>query len=79
MRSAAGFRPFATWEGVLHAAGANAALYYWPPMNHQPVLICSYRVTGMNPKARIKIAKQGDNDSFYADAGHLDRFYTKEA
>lgn len=79
MRSADGFAGFATWGDVLHAAGANADLYYWPPMNYRPVLILSYRVTGLNPRARIKVARQGNNDAFYADAGHLDRFYTKEA
>ena len=64
------YKQFESWEAVLEHVGAKKKTFYFPPMNYMPAQACAKRV---GDKIRITVAPK-DGDSFWADAGHLDRF-----
>ena len=90
-RSATGFVPFSSWPEVLAAARRGDVLYYWAPLDRQPVgfrpqpfrfgptlsYLVRPRSIRMWPLGSVGRGVGRTSDPFTANAGHLDRFYRK--
>lgn len=72
--SASGFLPFPTWNEVLAYVREGKPVYYKAPMDVRPVRVLA-SVRGKGQKVRVATgAEAGD---FWADAGHLNRFFRR--
>lgn len=68
------FRKFESWDEVLAFVDRFGALYYHAPLDARPVRVEVSR-RGRGRKVRVRPPTR-DVDPFWADEGHLDRFFT---
>lgn len=67
---------FASWPDVLAHVAAGLPVLYQAPLDHWPRSVVA-TVRGLRPtKVRVNPLCR-DADAFFADAGHLDRFYVR--
>lgn len=66
---------FATWAAVIAYVRRTGFAWYKAPLDARPVHVRCF-VRGKHPrKIRVHPARWREADPFWADAGHLDRFF----
>lgn len=75
------FRQFDTWAQVIAHVFDNKPIWYQAPLDVRPVPVTAYVIvkTGKYTRKVRVIPPSSDADSFWADAGHLERFKMRVA